>query len=236
MPHGSDAAACPNASRANGKLHSRPAASGRRSAPVSRRRLRSTVEPDQPRFDRADEEYPRLRPGVLSEARSDVLLIGRLNEVQRSMVVTDRTAEDHEAVIDERVHERRMAVPAALLADLPPRIPGGPMNDSYGEGSHAQTVDASTDNPAATRNAHRSVGACGPSNGVRRGLQPARRIRSHPANRGQLSAATPAWRSPPSSSASFASSLPGSLSGSVAGGADLRDRRHQADRAGPGPA
>src|SRR5215204_4403649 len=102
------------------------------------------------------------------------------------MVVTDRTAEDHEAVIDERVHERRMAVPAALLADLPPRIPGRPMNDSYGEGGHAQTVDASTDNPAATRNAHRSVGACGPSNGVRRGLQPARPIRSHPANRGRL--------------------------------------------------
>ena len=117
----------------------------------ARRRLRSTVEPDQPRFDRADAEYPRLCPGVLSEARSDVLLVGRLNEVQRSVVVTDRAAEDHEAVIDKRVHERRMAVPVALLADLPPRIPGRPVNDSYGEGSHAQTVDASTDNPAATR-------------------------------------------------------------------------------------
>src|SRR5258708_28915430 len=71
--------------------------------------------------------------------------------MQRSVVVPDRAAEEHEAVVDERVHERRMTVPVDLLADLSPRVPGRPVDDADSESSHTATVGAGTDSPAVAR-------------------------------------------------------------------------------------
>ena len=84
------------------------------------------VEEDRPALDALHAEHPVCGPVVLGEPCADRLLGRRVDDVQRLAVALERAAEEDEAVLDERVHEARVLVPAVLLAQVARPVPGPP--------------------------------------------------------------------------------------------------------------
>ena len=83
----------------------------------------AAVEPECPGFYRGDPQQSGQRPGILSKACPDLVLICGLNDVQGLLAIADRTAEDDEAIIDKPVHEGRMLIPGVLIPDLTRTVP-----------------------------------------------------------------------------------------------------------------
>src|SRR5216684_122145 len=97
--------------------------------PVSRGlRPDGCAQPDRPRLhgrDRQDAAFP----GIVGEAGTDLRLATRPDDEQVVVTVAlaHRAAENDEALVRERIHERRVFVPSGLLAPAPRVIPGGPV-------------------------------------------------------------------------------------------------------------
>src|SRR4051812_3940488 len=72
-----------------------------------------TVEPDRPGVDGIDDEV-RAAPRVLREAVPDVVLRRRLDHEHDAVLVGQRASKHDEAVVHERVHERRVGRPPGL--------------------------------------------------------------------------------------------------------------------------
>src|SRR5258708_6148977 len=102
--------------------------SGSRS-PVSRGlRPDGRAQPDRPGLHGRDRQDPAF-PGIVSEAGTDLLLATRMDDEQVVVTVAlaHRAAEDDEALVRERIHERRVFVPSGLLAPALRVIPDGPV-------------------------------------------------------------------------------------------------------------
>ena len=106
----------------------RLAGSGKPARYSARRSSRAAVQPKRPAFYRADAEQPSRRPGIPGEARPDLILVRRLDHVQRLFAITDGATEDDKAIIDEPVHESRVLIPAILVPYLAGRIPARTVN------------------------------------------------------------------------------------------------------------
>ena len=93
--------------------------------------FRPAVEPERPGLYRADPEQAGRCPGVCCETCPYFVLICGLDGVQGLLAVTNRAAEDKEAIVDEPVHECRVLIPAVLIPDLARGIPAWAVNQSY---------------------------------------------------------------------------------------------------------
>src|SRR4051812_7025820 len=87
--------------------------------------LGAAVEQDPPALDAHRAQQLRL-PRVDREARADLLLARRVDDVQHPRSVTERAAQDDEPLLGERVHERGVLVPALLLAQVAGCVPARP--------------------------------------------------------------------------------------------------------------
>jgi hypothetical protein len=85
--------------------------------------LRKTpVEPDRPGVDRVDPEMS-LAPGIAREGGAHSLLRLGLDREYDARFVGERAAENHETLVEEPIHERRVRRPVGLLLERPRRIP-----------------------------------------------------------------------------------------------------------------
>jgi hypothetical protein len=75
-----------------------------------------SIEPDGPGSNLNDAEDSRGKPRIHIQARFHLLLIPRLDDKQDVPAVADRATENYEAVLSERIQERRVLVPAVLFA------------------------------------------------------------------------------------------------------------------------
>src|SRR5215831_3750871 len=124
----------------------------------SARRIRGTaVEPECPRLYRAGLEQTGRCPGILGQARCDVVFIRGLDDVQGLLAVADRAAEDDKTVFDEPIHERRVLIPAVLVADLARGVPAWAVDQPHREIGHVRSVLAGTDSYAGARSASTSL-------------------------------------------------------------------------------
>src|SRR5215467_292600 len=62
---------------------------------------RAAVEPERPGLNRPDLQQPGRRPRIFGEACRDLALLGCLDDVQGLAALSNRAAENDEAVIDE---------------------------------------------------------------------------------------------------------------------------------------
>ncbi len=60
----------------------------------------------------------------MCEAVADRLLGGRVDDVKDVAIARQRAAEQDEPVVDERIHEPRVLIPAVLVAKLSRPVPG----------------------------------------------------------------------------------------------------------------
>jgi hypothetical protein len=91
------------------------------------------------------EQQPGLRPWVCGQLCSYRVLIRGLDDVQGLFTVTNRAAQNDEAVIDEPVHEGRMRGPAGLLPDRARGVPAWAVDQPHREVGHARSIRATTD-------------------------------------------------------------------------------------------
>src|SRR5713226_3725667 len=98
-------------------------------SPVSRGlRPDRRAQPDRPGLHARDRQDAAF-PGIVCEAGTDLRLAIRLDDKQVVVTVTlaDGAAENDEALLRERIRERRVFVPFGLLAPTPRVIPDGPV-------------------------------------------------------------------------------------------------------------
>jgi hypothetical protein len=111
----------------------------------ARRVLLAAVEPERPGLYRADPEQPGRRPGICGKTWLYFVFVRGLDDVQGLLAVTNRAAEDDEAIADEPVHECRVSGPALLVPDLPRGVPARAVDQPYREIGHARSVRTNTD-------------------------------------------------------------------------------------------
>src|SRR5215831_3382773 len=116
----------------------------------------AAVEPECPRLYRADLEQAGRRPGILGQARCDLVFIRSLDDVQGLLAAADRAAEDDKAVLDEPVHECRVLIPPVLVADLTRGIPAWAVDQPHREIGHVRSVLAAADSRSGARSASTS--------------------------------------------------------------------------------
>ena|ERR1022692_283913 len=78
----------------------------------------AAVEPECPGLYGGDPQQPGQCPGILGKACPDLVLIGGCHDMQGLFAITDRAAEDDEAIIDQPVHEGRVLIPGVLIPVL----------------------------------------------------------------------------------------------------------------------
>jgi hypothetical protein len=74
-----------------------------------------------------------------------LVLICGLDRMQGLLAVTNRPAENDEAVVDEPIHECRVPGPAVLVPDLTRGIPAWAVDQAHREMGHDRSVRAITD-------------------------------------------------------------------------------------------
>src|SRR5215475_9437882 len=114
-------------------------------------RSAAAVEPECPGLNRPDPQQPRHRPRVRTEARLDLALVGRLDDVQRPVALAERAADDDEPIVHQAVHEGCVLIPAILGPDLARRIPARTVDQCHREVGHGRRVLPVTDRTVAAR-------------------------------------------------------------------------------------
>jgi len=97
------------------------------------------VEEDRPRLDRLDGEHAVPVPAVLRKALSHHLLRGCVDRMQDLALASERSPKNDEPLLEQRVHESRVLIPAVLLAQIVRPIPGTATLEPNGE-EHAATL------------------------------------------------------------------------------------------------
>lgn len=84
------------------------------------------AKPDRPRLDALCDEHV-FAPRILRQTRANRGLALGVDDLQGVLAVSfpDRPSEDNEPVVDERIHESRVLVPAGLLTPPSRVVPGG---------------------------------------------------------------------------------------------------------------
>src|SRR6266545_4290868 len=101
------------------------------------------ADEDRPPLDAHRDELLRAHPRIAGEPTVDVGFDFRIDDQQHAntslFASGERAAEEDEAVVCERVHERRVLVYRGLLVD-PPYCPGGSGFADDGEEAHARAM------------------------------------------------------------------------------------------------
>jgi len=84
------------------------------------------AKPDRPGLDALRREHV-FAPRILSQTCANRDLALGVDDLQGVVAIpfADRPSEDDEPVVDERIHEGRVLVPAGLLASPTRMVPGG---------------------------------------------------------------------------------------------------------------
>jgi hypothetical protein len=84
------------------------------------------AKPDRPWFDALRREHV-FTPRILSQTRANRRFALGVDYLQGVVAVSfaDRPSEDDESIVDERIHESRVLVPACLLTPPARVVPGG---------------------------------------------------------------------------------------------------------------
>ena len=81
------------------------------------------VKPDGPGLDRANSEHVRRGPRIIAQTCLNRGFVRGLDDQQGPLAVSERATEDHEAIVDEPVHEGGVIVPGTLLANRQRVVP-----------------------------------------------------------------------------------------------------------------
>src|SRR5919205_921320 len=87
---------------------------------------RQRADPDRPWLDALDRQ-DRAHPGIVGEAFADIVLAPGVPDKERRPVIriAERPAEDDRALFSQAVDERRVLIPAGLLAPRLVVVPRG---------------------------------------------------------------------------------------------------------------
>jgi hypothetical protein len=103
------------------------------------RGLGAAVKQDRPGFDRLDREHPVPRPIVRRKPLPDCFLGSRRDRVQDLTVATEWASKHDEPILDERLHELGVLVPARLLAKVSRPVPWASTFEANGK-EHRSTL------------------------------------------------------------------------------------------------
>jgi hypothetical protein len=122
------------------------------------------IEQDRPRLDADDLEQSGWAPRIGGQARTDSVLARRIDDEKHLRSLTERAAEEDEALGRKRVHERRVLGPQHLRAHRHRGIPCRPSSSTYGKvrGHQGKSCATCTLDPAAASGATLAAGLATP--------------------------------------------------------------------------
>jgi hypothetical protein len=104
----------------------------------------STVEPETPGLHRADGEVPVHSPGISGEAGEHGRPVLAVHQMDGVIAAADGTADHYDAVVNKLIHERRMLIPAVLIADAALVVPSRTVHERAQEVRHRRDVRRAT--------------------------------------------------------------------------------------------